>query len=49
MNEETLVSLRTIIDYLWDSEQESYQEVGKPNSHIYRDIVRVNEWLARED
>jgi DNA-binding response OmpR family regulator len=48
MDDETLGSLRQIIEYLWDDEQKSYQEDGEPSSHIYHDLVRVNEWLARE-
>ena len=47
MDSTTKRSLRKILDYLRDDEEEHWLESGMPKSgHIYPHIVRVGLWLS---
>ncbi len=45
MDFETIESLRNILDYLHDDEEKHWQETGKPDDHVFTDLVRVTRWL----
>ena len=42
---DTIEALRTILEYLHDDEKKNWQETGKPDDHIYIDILNVTAWL----
>jgi hypothetical protein len=46
MDEKTQNSLQEIIAYLIHDERKAWEAEGKPDSHIYNDIIRVDDWLA---
>jgi len=47
MNDETLCSLRNVLDYLQDNEQKHYDECSSKErkNHIFNDIIKVRKWL----
>ncbi len=45
MTIKTYRSLYVMLEYLENEEKKHYEESGQPESHIYRDIERVREWL----
>ena len=45
MKDWTCESLRNILDYLHDDEKRNWEESGKPDDHIYTDILAVTAWL----
>jgi hypothetical protein len=49
MDHETIESLRRVIDYLWKDEYKSWQEDGKPSSHIFNDLIALDDWLKDND
>jgi hypothetical protein len=48
MNKEQKESLEAVIDYFIDDEEKHYEESGKPDNHIYKDILVLKE-LLREN
>jgi hypothetical protein len=49
MDEDTMESLRRVIDYLWKDEFKSWQESGKPNGHILDDLIILDDYLNDQD
>ena len=48
-NHETLVAVRTLVDYLEDDEREHYLgqiERGDGGGHIYETIAQIEKWLS---
>ena len=45
MDEEVRACLRDIIEYLIHDERKSWEEDGRPTSHIYLSVKRVEDWL----
>jgi len=48
-NEDTLVAIRTLVDYLRDDEQQHYVqqlEDGEGDGHIYLAIAQIEKWLS---
>jgi len=45
MKSDVIESLRSILDYLHDDEKRDWEEIGKPDDHIYLDVIKVTEWL----
>ncbi|HVB33752.1 MAG TPA: hypothetical protein VNJ52_05180 [Patescibacteria group bacterium] len=48
MDDQTLESVRRVLDYLWQDEYKSWKEDGKPDSHIFHDLCALDDWLKRE-
>ena len=46
MDNETRRCLQEVIEYLWDDEQKSWMEHGRPADHIYPCLVKLNSWLG---
>lgn len=46
MDENTYKSLLSLLDYT-EVEYDDYEESGRPEGHVYEDIVRLRDW-ARE-
>jgi len=38
-------SISNIVNYLKELEQTHFEESGKPQDHIYNDVLEVEEWL----
>lgn len=45
MDFETIDALRSIIDYLKDDEKKNWEEMDRPDEHIYMDIIKVEKYL----
>ena len=48
-NHETLVAIRTLVDYLENDERKDYQqrlEQGEGGNHIYQSIAQIEKWLS---
>ena len=45
MDKDTQESVDRIIHYLEDAERKNWLEEGKPENHIYRDILELQGWL----
>ena len=51
-NEDTLVAIRTLVDYLEDDEREHYleqRERGERGGHIYETIAQIEKWLSGQN
>lgn len=51
-NEDTLVAIRTLVDYLADDEREHYleqRERGERDGHIYETIAQIEKWLSGQN
>ncbi len=51
-NEDTLVAIRTLVDYLRDDEQQHYVqqlEDGEGDGHIYQAIAQIEKWLGGQN
>ena len=44
MDELTYRSLSAILEYLCEDERKHWEELGKPDDHIYTHIQRVQTW-----
>ena len=44
MNEAVYHSLCAILEYMYEDEERHWEESGKPKTHIFNDVVRVQEW-----
>jgi hypothetical protein len=44
MDNETYNSLCAVLDYLMPEEKRHWEEMGKPDDHIYLDVRRVDDW-----
>ena len=42
-----LESLRSLIDYVYDDEQQSFEAADGPEDHIFEDIRRIDAWLNK--
>ncbi len=47
MTPEVYHSIRTLVRYLYKEERRHWEESGRPDAHIFRDIERVANWLDR--
>ena len=52
MTEQELVSLRTVLNYLWRDEQKNFEEGGvndggPPDGHVFSHLETLNRYLVR--
>jgi hypothetical protein len=46
MNDETFNSLCAVLDYLMPEEERHWEEMGKPDDHIFLHVRRVDNWAT---
>lgn len=42
MNQEELIALKKVISYLWDDEKKNWDELNRPDSHIFVSLLQLN-------
>ncbi len=45
-NPEIRAALASVLDYIGEAEKQNFEENGRPQNHIYRDIVILCRWLG---
>lgn len=46
MDDITKAALREVVDYLYADEQKDWEASERPDSHIFLDLKRLDDWLA---
>lgn len=49
MDKEIKEALEKVLAYMADEEQSDYEESNFPQNHIYRAVVKVQEWLIKQE
>jgi hypothetical protein len=47
-DKQTLESMSRIVGYLYDDEAKHFEEAGKPERHIFKDVEVVSGWLKQQ-
>lgn len=47
LNQWEVGSIMNLVDYLYEDEKTNWEELGKPEGHIFNDIQRLSEFLAK--
>ena len=47
MDEQTWQSMKRVVEYLRDGEAKHFEQQDEPDDHIFRDLMRLEEWLYR--
>jgi hypothetical protein len=47
IDEATWRSIRALVIYLAPDEGKHYEESGKPQDHIFREVMKVSRWLDK--
>ncbi len=42
MDKKTYDAIKRVVEYLYDDEENHWEESGKPKNHIFRDVCRLN-------
>ena len=48
IDDETLWSIRKLVEYLYHDEEKHFEECDKKGPHIFRDVIEVKKWLDSE-
>ena len=48
VSDETLSSIRNLVEYLYHDEEKHSEECEKQGPHIFQDVKKVKEWLDGE-
>lgn len=47
MTEEEVKAVRAIVDYMWEDENQHWQELEQPENHIFNSVDILKNWLTK--